>query len=607
METETLLKKALSLPLSSGVYIMRDAGNEIIYIGKAKLLRNRVSSYFRDAALNDRRVQRMVVHAVDFDVIVTDTEMEALMLEASLIKLHMPKYNILLKDDKGFSFVRISDEPYPRITAEFQKRADGAEYIGPYFSSFAVRRMVESANAAFRLPTCQRRFPESFGKYRPCLNSHIGLCMGVCAGRITSAEYQKSVANAVELITKGSDYMLTELRARMLAASENMDYERAAKYRDSINAIEKSQSKQKVIAQRHGEADFFAFAGNERSVLAAVLRYRGGVLVDKREHLYNDTADISLVRGELLAHYYLSEGDIPREIFIDAEFEDRELLARALSAQKGSRVAIAVPKKGDALAVINMAYENASDSIKRRFSRETRELASIAELCNLLSLSALPETIEAYDISNYGDDAVAGMVVYTRGRPNKNGYRRFKIKTVEGPDDYASMREVLSRRIARFDDPTSDGQFAVMPDVIFLDGGAGQVSAVWDIMKNSSFSRVPLFGLVKDDKHRTRGVVSVNGEISVPLTSNAFRFLASLQNEVHRFSLEYRRKSHSRDSFRSSLLAITGVGEQTARKLLSEFKTIANIKNASVDMLSSVDGVSRTAAENIYNHYREKK
>ncbi len=582
---------------------MKDRHGEVIYIGKAKRLRNRVSSYFRENADHQPKVAKMVETAWDFDVIVTDSELEALVLECSLIKQHSPKYNILLKDDKGFCYVRVSNEQYPRISASLQKYNDGARYIGPYIGSYGVRRLVETANTAFRLPLCHKKFPECFGKQRPCLNAHLGLCMALCSGRISRADYLSAVDGALELITKGTDHVLAQLREKMLAASQATEYESAARYRDSIAAIERINEKQKVAgATTHSDCDAFAFAGSDTRVCAVVLKYRDGAISDKDEQIITDTADIGEARDEFCSHYYIDK-EIPREILVDADFDSRAALEQMLAERRGRAVNVSIPQKGEPLAIVNMAHTNAVDALKRTLGRVRRETAANAELANLLALPQPPHIVEAYDISNYGDDAVAGMVVFADGLPRRSDYRRFKIKTVEGTDDYAAMQEVLQRRVARYDSTDAKGSFARKPDLILLDGGRGHLSAALAVLRAGTFADVPVFGMVKDDKHRTRAIVGEGGELSVAMHKNAFYYVATIQNEVHRYSLDYRRSSHSAGSFRSSLTKIDGVGETYARELIKHFKTVRAVSEASVEQLQQVAHMSERTARNIYDYF----
>lgn len=604
MDRKELHQKACGLPLLPGVYIMKDRAGEVIYVGKAKRLRIRVSGYFREGADHQPKVEKMVENAFDFDVIVTDSEFEALVLECSLIKRHMPKYNILLKDDKGFCYIEITKEEYPRINCVFRP-AGHARYIGPFMSAFGVRQLIETANGAFGLPTCQLRLPEDIGKTRPCLNAHIGLCCAPCSGRVSHEEYMERLEGAVALITKGADAVIGNLRQKMLLASEGMEYEKAARYRDSIAAIECMNNRQKVVARSAQEkTDAFAFAANESCVCAVVLKYRNGNLIDKDERIIQDTTDIAAAREEVLTHYYIDAQDLPKRILVDDDFESRSLLEQYIEQKLGQKVAIEVAKRADSAAIIQMAYTNASDSLRRRFSRRTREQTDLAELAGLLGLPEPPAIIESYDISNYGAEAVAGMVVFANGKPRKSDYRRFQIKTVDGPDDYAAMREVLLRRIARYDDCMTGGSFARKPSLILLDGGKGHLSVILEAVAGTSFADVPVFGLVKDDKHRTRGIVGPGGELSMSMHRGAYRFVSAIQEEVHRYSIDYSRRVHSRNATRSSLLRISGVGEATAKRLLTRFKTVDAISKAGIEELSEC-GISEKTARSIYSYFHE--
>ena len=602
MTRKELYQKASSLPLLPGVYIMRDKRGEVIYVGKAKRLRIRVSGYFRDGAQHAPKVEKMVSTAFDFDVIVVDSEYEALTLECSLIKQHRPKYNILMMDDKGFSYIRISQGAYPRITAELQKYDDGAKYLGPYISSFAAKRMVQTANEVFRLPICNTNF-EKVKRKRPCLNAHIGLCCAPCMGNIPQQEYMERVEGAVTMLTKGTEVILKTLRERMAAASEAMEYERAARFRDSIFAIEKLEAGQKVVKQDSDrEMDVFAFAGNERAVCAAVLKFRDGRLVDKEEQLIYDTSDIEQAREEFVTHFYLGR-EVPRHVLCDAPLEYAEEFQKWLSEKRGTAVTISVPQRGERRSIMEMAYRNAAERLSREAGRRTKTEAALGELANLLGMHEYPQRIEVYDISNYGEDAVGGMAVFYNGAPRKSEYRKFKIKTVSGVDDYASMTEVLQRRVARYDAGGENGGFANKPDLIFLDGGKGHLDTIREALQGSSFEDVPLFGLVKDDKHRTRGIVGQQGEITVSLHKSAFNLVSKMQDEVHRFTIEYERKSHSKKAFRSSLLDIEGIGETRAKALLKHFKTIRAVSEASAEELEQVQGMSKRAAEAVWKHF----
>lgn len=602
MTIPELLKKANSLPLQPGCYIMKDAHGEIIYIGKAKKLKNRVTSYFREDSDRQPKVEKMVSHVNDFDYIVTDSEFEALVLECSLIKQNMPKYNILMKDDKGFCYVKVSLEEYPRITAELQMADDGATYYGPYISPFAVKSMVETAVTAFRLPTCTRRFPNDFGKGRPCLNAHIGRCMALCSGKISREEYLNTVNNAVELITKDKKTLIARLKSDMNTAAENLEFERAARLRDSIDAIEKTINGQKVVrSTRDKNMDVFAFAADERNICAEVLKFRDGLLCDKDEQLIPDTDNIPEAREEFMTTYYLGGREIPRKVCVDEEFESLDLMTRYLSELSGHNIQIHVPERGENRALVSMAYSNAADRLKRSAGRRSREEASMGELANMLGLPAAPKRIEAYDISNYGSEAVAGMVVFDDGSPKRSAYRRFIIKTVDGVDDYASMTEVIMRRVNRYNMGTPG--FNKKPDVILLDGGRGHLATIWRALEGTSFEDVPVFGMVKDNKHRTRGVVAVEGEIDVKMHKLAFSAVSRIQEEVHRYTVDYQRSHHTKNALKSFLQDIPGVGEKREAALLKAFKNIEGIKAATLEQLCDVKGMNESCAGKVYDFF----
>ncbi len=604
MTISELYEKTKMLPLLPGVYIIRDKNNEIIYIGKAKRLRIRVSQYFRPGVPHDAKVTQMIAHAFEFDVIVCQSEFEALVLEASQIKAHTPKYNILLKDDKGYSYVKVTKEAYPRLSAVLQKEDDGAEYIGPYTSSFAVREMVETAQDAFLLPRCNRRFPQDIGKGRPCLNAHIGKCMALCSGKISRENYQQAVQGAVQMIRHGKKDIVKTLEERMLAASERLDFEQAALLRDQIAAIRRVSEGQKVVVDERVQMDVIAFAASGQNSCAAILRYRRGRLADKKEFYFKGTADLDQLREEFLPRYYLDGEDIPRTIAIDVLPEDSEALEQLLSETRGSHVQLYIPQRGDVAKLVSMAYTNASERLARESGRTDRPQRMLDELAAVLGLEKAPQTIESYDISNWGDGtSVCGMVVFENGRPKKSGYRRFKMKTVAGTDDYASMSEALSRRAARYD-AREEGQFGIKPSVILLDGGKGQVSVVKTALAGTGLEDVPLFGMVKDDHHRTRAIVtSDGGEIALSMHRTSFTFVSSIQDEVHRFSIEYQRQNQKKKAYASSLVAIPGVGPATAKALMAAFKTVGGVREADLASLEEAKGVNKRAAAAVYAYF----
>ena len=593
------------LPLLPGVYIIRDKEGQIIYIGKAKRLRTRVSQYFREGVPHDAKVTKMISHAFEFDVIVTQSEFEALVLECSQIKQHKPKYNILLKDDKGYSYVKVTREKWPRLSAALQKDDENADYYGPFTSSFAVREMVEAASDVFRLPRCTRRFPQDIGKGRPCLNAHIGKCMAVCSGKIRNEDYREAVESALHMIRHGQADIMKTLKARMEDAAGRLDFERAALIRDQLAAIEKVSRGQKVVRSEVAEQDVIAFAGSANAVCAAILRFREGRLADKREFLFHDTQDIAALRDEFLPRYYLEDTEfIPKSIAVDEAPAGAQHLQRLLSETKGAKVQLYVPQRGDTKKLVEMARTNAFERLARESGRYAREQRALDETAHLLGLAAPPRVIESYDISNWGDGtSVAGMVVFEDGKPKKAGYRRFKMHTVPGTDDYASMAETLARRAAEYEKGTNS-QFKIKPDLLLIDGGRGQVAAVCAALAGTRLAGVPVFGMVKDSKHRTRGLVDAAGrEIALAMHRGPFTFITSIQDETHRWANDYRRRLQKGRAYSSTLEAVPGVGPATAKALLAHFKTVGAVRAASLDELCAAKGVSKRAASAVWNAF----
>ena len=610
MTKAQLYQKACMLPLLPGVYIIRDKSDTIIYIGKAKRLRIRVSQYFREGVPHDNKVSQMIAHAYSFDVIVCQSEFEALVLEASQIKAHTPKYNILLKDDKGYSYIKITKEEWPRLSFALQKEEDGAEYIGPYTSSFAARQMAETAMDAFLLPRCAKRFPQDIGKGRPCLNAHIGKCMAVCSGRISRENYLQAVKGAVHLIRYGKKEILKNLTQRMEEASDRLEFETAALLRDQIAAITKLTAGQKVVV------DPEALAGTPASVCAAVLRFREGRLTDKREFLFHDTADIDAVREEFLPRYYLDDEQIPKVIAVDQLPPDAEALRQALAEKRGSEVQLYVPQRGDKAHLIEMAHTNAVERLARESGRYAREEKLLDELAQVLGLSAPPRSIESYDISNWGDGtSVCGMVTFRDGKPYKAGYRRFKIQSVAGTDDYASLAETVSRRAAEYEKYTrlaqegqpSENYFGCKPDLLLMDGGRGQVGAAKQALAGTALADVPLYGMVKDDHHRTRAIVDSEGrEIAINMNRGTFTFITAIQDETHRFANAYRKQQMNKKSYATTLTEVPGVGPKTAKALMSHFKSVAAVRAADPQQLAAAPGVGAKTAQAIYDYFHKE-
>ena len=598
-----LRAKALSLPLEPGVYLMKDAGGQIIYIGKAKVLKNRVSSYFRSVEKHSPKVYQMVEHVRDFEYIVAGTEFEALVLECSLIKQHRPHYNILLKDDKGYSYVRVDKGPYGRITCALQRGEDDAVYLGPYVSSYVVNQTVDEVNKVFQLPTCTRKFPQELGKGRPCLNFHIKQCMGVCRGKIGARQYQEILEEAVEFIKGGGAQSIRLLTQRMNDAADRLDFEKAALLRDRINAIRRISEQQNVVCQRYDSLDVAAIVRSGEKSAAAVLRFRDGRLVDKEEHPLGGIAAPDEAMAEFLSSYYYTRPDLPKKIFIDVDFPDRPLLEDLLTRQGGRKVEITVPERGDGVRLIEMARNNAAQIMARAQRRSGRELSALDELGRLLGLAGPPIYIEAYDISNIGAETiVGGMVVFLDGRPLPGAYKKFVMKTVAGaPDDYASMAEMLRRRLARYEEHKASGVgFGRLPDLILLDGGKGQVAAVEPVLQEMGFT-IPLFGMVKDDRHRTRAITAQGGEIAISSVRSVFSLVSAIQEEVHRYSVAFSRSRHQKNAFQLRLEEAPGIGPARARALYQKFRSWKGLQQASAEELAQTPGLPRTAAESLWN------
>lgn len=600
-----LRKKSMKLPLNPGVYIMKNKSGEIIYIGKAKMLKNRVSQYFGSQNNHTLKVRKMVENVYDFDYILTDSEFEALVLECSLIKQHMPKYNILLKDSKGYSYVKITKGPFGRISACFKKENDGSTYLGPFTSGYSMRSMVEEANKIYKLATCNRKFPADIGKGRPCLNYFIGQCSAPCNGKITQEEYEENLNDAVEFLKGGQSQQIKQLKEQMEKFSEDLEFEKAAKIRDRINAMEKITSKQKVVSSVVKQQDVFAIVQSGEKACLHILRFNKGILFDSEDFIFDTQEDLPSARYELIISYYTFGRTIPKRITLDGEAEDMEVLSRWLSEKAGYKVTIGTVQKGEQASLVAMCRKNAAEKLAQYMGRAMKETAALDELKNLLGLKKVPEYIESYDISHTaGSDNVAGMIVFKNGSPYKKAYKRFMIKGFQGQDDYGSMREVLTRRFERYlDENETDEGFKTLPDLILLDGGHGQINAVKPVLESLSLN-VPLYGMVKDDKHRTRAIAVDGGEVAITSKRQAFTLVSEIQEEVHRFAITYHKSKHSKNSLETKLTEIEGIGDKKAKLLLKHFKTMKAISSASVEELNSVDGISKTNAEKIYKYFK---
>ena len=600
-----LRKKANTLPMEPGVYLMRDRRGEIIYVGKAKKLKNRVTSYFRGVEHHLPKVYRMVEQVQDFDYIVTDSEFEALVLECSLIKLHSPKYNILLKDDKGYHYVCVTREPYPRNKLAMQKADDGNEYIGPFVSSMVVKQTVEEANRVFLLPTCRRKFPEDFGKERPCLNFHIHQCMGVCRGKITPEAYREVLDEALQFIRSGGVQSVEVLTERMQQAAEALDFERAARYRDRISAIRRITEQQKVIEFPHESLDVLGWVQGEDKIYCSLLVLREGRLRDKKDFSFDCMAEPEEIVTEFLLSYYMQAEAAPAEVFLDRELPDRALLEQLLREHRGKKIQFTVPQRGESRKLCQMAQNNAAQELARDTNRTGREIAALTELGRLLGLSHPPDYIEAFDISNIGGSTiVGGMTVFRRGRPEKRLYKKFTIRDMAAPDDYAAMEQMLTRRLTHYKEAAENGKkdgFETLPDLWLIDGGAGQVAAAKKAAAQFGVE-IPIFGMVKDDRHRTRAIRAENEEIAIRSSQSVFRLITAIQDETHRYAISFSRKKHRKTGFASVLTGVPGIGERRAAKLLKHFKSMAAVKAADEEALAAAPGMTRPAAEALYRY-----
>ncbi len=605
-----LRAKAMALPLQPGVYLMHDKTGQIIYVGKAKALKNRVSQYFGSDHNHGEKVKRMVLNVDYFEYIVTDSEFEALVLENSLIKHHKPKYNILLKDDKGYSYIRVSGGDWPKISEAKQILDDGAKYIGPYMSSWTIKETIDEAQKIFMLPSCNKRFPQDFGKQRPCLNYYIKQCAAPCRGKMSKEEYNEAVNEALDFIKGGSADTVKKLSAKMEDASENLEFEKAARIRDTIQAINRMKDKQKVVESKIREQDVIAIAFGNTKCVVAVLKFSGGRLYDRENFSFTDIENLSELRAEFIRQYYSDKDKIPPQLTIDGECDDKELLEDWLTEKAGKKVSIHIPQKGDQLKLVEMCRSNAAEKLSEGTGSSGKELSALDELARLLGLSSPPEYIESYDISNLGGtDNVAGMVVFKNGRPYKAGYRRFKIKTVSGQDDYGSMREVIERRFSEYYIHRSlkDGDyFGTLPNLILLDGGKGHVNAVMPVLERMKID-VPCFGMVKDDSHRTRAIAVSGGEISINSTRQAFTLCSLLQDEVHRWAIGYHRQQRKKSTISSTLSEIPGMGEARCKALLKYFKTIKAISEADLEELMSCPKMNRPSATNVYRYFHPEE
>ena len=589
MTFDELKEKAHALPLKPGVYIMQDARNEVIYVGKAKALKNRVSQYFADLASHTEKTRAMVSQIDHFDVIIADSEFEALVLENSLIKRHQPRYNILLKDDKGYPYIRLTvKDPYPRFSLANKAAEDGARYFGPYGSRGSTQGIIDALRLALKLPSCSKKFPRDIGKERPCLNYHLGQCDGYCRPEMDQGRYREAVEQAIRLLEGKFKEVGEELQAEMERAAEELRFEKAAELRDRYRAIELLGKRQKVVAGSLADTDVVGFHRGEAKSCFVVLHYVDGELAAKDWDLIETPmeADEAENISALVRQYYAGRGRLPRQILLPCELEDEAPLARMLSEAAEYRVNLVNPQRGAKMDLIRLANKNAVEEVERWTTREERQSRLLELLGRLLSLEGAPKRIESYDISNTGaDDIVASMVVYVNARPLKRDYRHFKLKDMQGPDDYASMEQVLTRRFRRYLD--GDEKFGDLPDLLLIDGG------------EECGLTIPVFGMVKDDRHRTRALITPEGrEIGIQGNPSVFSFIGQIQEETHRFAIEFNRLQRKSRVQGSVLDKIPGVGEKRRAELLKHFKSVKNIRAASLAELEET--VDRRTARAVF-------
>ncbi len=603
---ETITAKLKTLPDSPGVYIMRDDAGHIIYVGKAKILKNRVRQYFHSTG-HGPKVKAMIEKIEDFEYILTDTEFEALCLESTLIKKYKPRYNILLKDDKGYPFIKITNEAYPRISLARKKGEDG-QYFGPYPSSAVVYDTLDVIRRIFKIQHCSKRFPAEIGRTRPCLYHAMRRCSAPCTGEISAEEYKQTFADIGRFLNGDHARLLRDLEEKMEEASSRLEFEVAASYRDKIDGIRRIASDQKVISGQK-DADVFSLALSEDLAVFAVFFIRGGKLLGSRLYresgrLYGDDAE---TLADFIQAYYGMDVEVPPQIFSALPLPGDEALTAFLSEKRQKRVTLHHPRRGEMRKLCDMATKNALhalENFKLDVLRRTNRDKALSELAHEIGMETPPHRIEAYDISNTGgSENVGSMIVFLGGKKAPSEYKRFKIKYIIGSNDYDCMKEVLSRRFLRYHD--ADGDFAALPDLILVDGGIGHVHAAEEVLERLAI-RVPVLGMVKDDKHRTRGLVRTSGEVSLAPGSAAFRLVTLVQDEAHRFAITYHKKLRSQKTFSGELDGIKGVGPAKKKALLTHFKSVTAIKAATADTLAQVKGIDRRTAENIYAYFQDK-
>ncbi len=604
MTYDQLKEKALSLPYEPGVYIMRDKTDKVIYVGKAKKLKNRVTQYFQDTASHSAKTRLMVSKIHHFDVIVAGSEFEALVLECSLIKRYMPKYNILLKDDKGYPYLRLDMKAeYPRIAIVSKIADDGALYYGPYGSRGVTNGVLEAITQTLKLPSCHKEFPRDVGKGRPCLNYHMNQCYGWCLEGKTKDEYRQTMEQAKQLLSGNYKAVTDQIRSQMLSAAEEMKFELAASLRDRLNAVEALGQKQLVTAGTLADTDVVGYAQTETKACFAVLHFSGGNLLDKDYEVMPLPDDSQEAVSALVKQYYISRGLAPKRLLLPFEIEDTDMIAQLLEQQCGRKPKIHIPQRGDNARLVDLANKNAFEEAQRLTDKDEKFTAVLSLLGKMLSL-APPKRIESYDISNIsGTDIVAGMVVFQDGKPRKSDYKRFKLEGLAGQDDYASMHQIIKRRFAHY--KAGDKGFETAPDILLIDGGVTHAATAVAALEELDL-RFPVFGMVKDDRHRTRSLVTPEGEeIGIDGNQSVFAFIGNIQEETHRFAITFHRQLRSKRLRYSELDNIPGIGPKRKQELLKKYKALTAIGEATLPELERM--LPKDAAAAVYQHFHEDK
>ena len=604
MTFEELKEKARSLPYAPGVYLMRDKTDKVIYVGKAKKLKNRVSQYFQDTAAHSPKTRIMVSKIHHFDVIVAASEFEALVLECSLIKRYMPKYNILLKDDKGYPYLRLNmKDIYPKLELVSKLSDDGADYYGPYGGRSVTHDMMEAIRLTLKLPGCNRQFPRDIGKERPCLNYHMNQCAGWCQENKSCTEYRETILQARELLRGNYKAVAEEIRQQMLSAAENLEFELAASLRDRLNAVENLGQKQLVTAGTLADTDVIGYGETEAKACFAVLHFSGGNLLDKDYEVFSRPDEKTEMVSSLLKQYYLSRGLAPKRVLLPFELEDSELFSQLLEQQLGRKPKIHVPQRGDNVRLVELACKNAYEEAERVTGKEERVSATLTLLGKMLNIPT-PNRMESFDISNIsGTDIVASMVVFQEGKPKKSDYKRFKLEGLSNQDDYASMHQILHRRFSHY--KAGDKGFDETPDLLLIDGGINHANVALQALQELDLS-FPVFGMVKDDRHRTRALVTPEGqEIRIDNNPAIFSLIGRIQEETHRFAITYHRQLRSRRLRYSELDGIPGIGPKRKQELLRQFKSLSAIGNATLAELERI--LPKDAAAAVYHHFRAKE